>query len=230
MAIEVRYTGRMTAAFGKLVLSGALALSAVGCMTMPRGVALGKPDMTAKQIDRTVWLARVETPMKGMQTSSEPLKESLDNTLTMNIKDYIERARYFQKVNLYRRGQESLNANDLVLKFKFDTLHQQNKPNPMYFPCSILTATLFIWCGGAVTYDCTDMSCRLVVEDAGARQLAVYKSEIKAKEGVSAYKAPFGGTVMDVAEKSGIRHRTIIVRSLLDEACGKLSGTNGGAQ
>jgi hypothetical protein len=184
-----------------------------GCVALPRGTGLSRPTRVAASIDRRAWLARVE-----IADPDVPGKALIEDSLTINVLEYLGEAGYFRTVNVLP-GQ--VNAADYLLRLRFDRYRQQRAPHPAYFPGALLTLTLWIWFGGPIYTDTSDLAASLVVEDRRGRALTTLVAEKKERHSVSLWSPQ-----ICAAE----RHRggTAIVEDLFERATNYLQQQKGG--
>ncbi|HJQ84072.1 MAG TPA: hypothetical protein VKA21_08355 [Candidatus Binatia bacterium] len=188
------------------ILAVALVLLA-GCVQLPRGTGLGQPASAPRPVDRRAWLARAEILDPAVEDRS-----TLEDSLTVNLTSYTRQAGLFRQVETL---PGTLGVDDLVLRFRFDRYEQRRSPHPAYFPAAFLTATLYIWLGGPVFNDSSDLAGRLAVEDRETTTLADVAATVEERHSVS-FWAP------DYWIPSGVEARTRLVHDLLDKAAAEL--------
>ena len=108
-----------------------------------------------------------------------------------------------------------MKGTDVVLDFTFDRYQQKRNPHPAYFPAAILTLTGYIWVGGPIFVDTTDLSGKLVVKDATGNVLVTTTAVSRDAHNVSLWSP-------DYALPSGIEGRTALASDLLDKAVTEL--------
>jgi hypothetical protein len=171
---------------------GLLTVSAVACIRVPAGVGLGDPRPSPASLDRRAWLAKVE-----VADPEAVHAQQLTDALTLNLAEFVRKSGHFRAVDLLP-GQ--VGPDDVVLRLAFARYRQRRAPHPAYFPAAFLTATLYIWVGGPIFTDTSDLEATLSIEPAEPE-----------------YSMP-----------SGLNARTRLVQELLDDSVNSLR-TSGGA-
>lgn len=138
----------------------------------------------------------------------------MEDSLRGNILSYIQDSGYFTEVDTL---PGKIGENDLVLDFQFDHFLQERSIHPAYFPAALLTFTVYIWVGGPIVIDESDLSGTLTVKDSNSQILTKITSAVKEKHNLSLYTDKFKGSLED---------RTILIRDLLKKAIVELRKKN----
>jgi len=178
-----------------------------GCMTLPRGTSLAHNTPSDIHINKEAWVRKAD-----MLDPTVADRHSLENPLTLNILEYIREGKYFTDANLLpgEMGQD-----DLVLHFQFDLYEQKRSVHPAYFPLALGTLTFYIWFGGPIYVDSSDLSGKLIVEDFSGSKILEVNSKIEEEHNVSFWSPEY-------TFPSGIEGRTMLVKELLDKVVTKL--------
>ncbi len=207
-----RARARRRALSALCIVAVTVALS--GC-TMPAGTGLKRAMPAAAPCARRAWLSRVEIADWSVDNKSR-----LEDSLTLNILEYMREGRYFADANVLpgKPGRD-----DVVLRFRFDRYELRRSPHPAYFPGALLTLTLYIWVGGPIFTDRSDLAATLVVEDAGGARIASETSQVFDEHSVSLWSSEY-------VLPSGVEARTSIVKELLAKAVAAIGKTGGAKQ
>lgn len=176
------------------------------CVSLPRGTGLSKAIPAEKTIDNKVWLSKVEVSDPTVED-----KSLIEDSLTIHILQYIEDGKYARDVNLL---PGKVSENDLIFQFQFDKYLQKRSPHPAYFPAAILTATFYIWFGGPIFVDTSEISGSLIVKDSSGSIVTKESSQVSEEHNVSLWSPQY-------ALPSGIDARTQIIKTLLSKEWNK---------
>lgn len=177
-------------------------LSLVGCVTMPAGAGLNSPLPFHKEIPNKAWIGSVKITDASVENP-----QALSDSLRGNLKTYIKDSGCFRQFDSLP-GKTS--AEDLVLNFKFDRYEQKRSVHPAYFPLSIITMTMYIWFGGPISIDETNLSGSLEVMDGSGKGLLNVSSRIQDQHNVSIWSP-------DYMLPSGIKARSELIHDLLNK-------------
>ena len=172
---------------------------------MPPGTGLESPAPVTSAMDRKAWLARVEVHDASVQSA-------IEDNLTANLLEYLREGNHFRDVDLLTG---KIGADDLVLRFRFDRYRQTRSPHPAYFPAAIATLTLYIWFGGPIFTDSSDLSGSLSVENASGSSMVKVEAQINEDRNVSIWSQEY-------VFPSGLKARSAFIRDLLDQAIAQL--------
>ncbi len=172
-------------------------------MAMPLGTGLSRPTRVGPTIDRTGWFAPAEIADPEVRD-----KSLLEHSLTVNVVEYVQEAEYFRAVKTMP-GQ--LGAADYLLRLRFNRYRQRRAPHPAYFPGAILTLTLWIWAGGPIYRDTSDLAAELVVTDGRGSVLTTVISAMTEAHSVSLWSPEY-------SLPSGIAARTALIKDLMNKA------------
>jgi hypothetical protein len=189
-----------------------LAILTASCTTVPRGTGLTVPEVVERPVAHRAWLEGVRIADVAVNDRS-----TVEDSLTANLLEYLREGAYFTSIDL---APGSMQPDDLVLHFELDRYEQVRRPHGAYFPAAILTATLYIWCGGPIFTDSSDLSGSLVVRDVNEVMLANATASVRERHSVSLYSPEY-------ALPSGIDARTKLVRELLGRVYNSLRSKEG---
>jgi hypothetical protein len=190
----------------RLVLGVALA-SLSGCVSIRAGTGLDDPHPARATIGSRAWVHRV-----AIQDPEADASEKTEDALTLNLEKFLSDGRYFEDVAL---APGRMAEDDVALRFTFSRYRQTRSVHPAYFPGALLTLTLYIWFGGPIGKDSSDLEGHLVVEDAAGELIAEGHSSLEDSHNVSFWSD-------DYALPSGVPERTRFIQQLVDDALGHL--------
>ena len=190
--------------FVTVLLSAALLACAV-----PVGTGLGGAVPAPLKLARAAWIASVEIEDPGVAEARE-----LEGALGLSVKRYIEESRAFERVGLL---PGEVGADDVVLRIKFRRYAQRRGPHPAYLPLAILTLTAYIWAGGPIYRDSSDLAARIEAQDREGRSLASVEKAVSSTHDISFLEPAY-------AFPSGLEARTTLMQALLDELVAQLQG------
>ncbi|WP_347989631.1 hypothetical protein [Methylomonas sp. AM2-LC] len=190
----------------KTFFSAFLLLS--GCVSIPTGTTLNKPDPLQQSIQRNLWIGSVKITDENVVN-----KLAVQDSLRGNIKNYFSQVAYFSSVNTL---PGNLNGNDVQFNFQFSKYNQTRSVHPAYFPLAIGTLTFYIWFGGPIYVDSSDISGVLSCQDAVGNQLFQVSSNIHDEHNVNIWSTEY-------SLPSGINARTSLMQDLLTQAIGKFN-------
>ena len=170
---------------------------------MPVGTTLEPATPAPVSLNRGAWLSPVEITDPATRKAAE-----LQRSLTLSIASYVNDTKYFSRVNQLP-GEPR--ADELVLSYRFDRYELERQPHPAYFPCALLTLTLYIWFGGPIYNDVADLSGTLEVRDTSGKELALVHETHEETHSVNLWSTEY-------ALPSSAKARTVLVRRLLDQA------------
>ncbi len=153
-----------------------------GCATVPQGTDFPAPERANTTIDQAVAVQPATVTDKAFvnwnanQTESQPL--------TLSLIDYLRDSQQFSAV---RMPQQALAADDQVLNFSFDTYNIRRRPYGGYFPFALLTLTGYIWFGGTIHIDESNVAGQLQVHDAQGQLLHSYQTRQYGERSISLY-------------------------------------------
>lgn len=189
----------------------------VGCTTIPPGTSLGKPKLADHVLAKKAWLAKVEI----LDPSLTDKKEIVESSLTVAVQEFVREGKFFSDISLLpgRIGSE-----DVLLNLQFHRYTQKRSPHPAYFPAAILTLTLYIWFGGPIFVDTSDLYGTATIRNPSGEILAKATSETREEHNVSFWS-------MEYVFPSGLEARTASVGDLLGKvvrevALGKREGNS----
>lgn len=156
-----------------------------GCMTVPVpvGTGLSQASPTGSTLDKKVWLSRV-----AILDSSIDDKSIIEESLTVNLLEYLQEGRYFKAVNIL---PGKVAEKDLILRFQFDQ-YQQKRDH--------FRAT-----------DISNLTGKLIIEDSFGSIITEVESQVNEKHPVPAWSPR-------THFPSGIEARTSIINDLLKKA------------
>lgn len=189
------------------------ALAASGCVTTPAGTQLLPPERVAQTVRRTAWIAPVEVSDPEALWQAGAIRDAL----TLNIADFAKAAGYFTAIKTFP-GKPA--PDDYVLRFAFDRYVQKREPHPLYFPAAFLTATLYIWLGGPIVNETTDLSGTLSITETSGVEIARADAAIAHTSWKGLYSD--GSLTADTS-----RERTAFIKQLLDRAVDGLARKGG---
>ena len=190
------------------LLTLSLVLLMEGCVTIPPGTGLSRGNPVTDTIKKKAWLSKVI-----MHDPSINYPNTVEESFTLNLLEYLGERKYFQNVSLL---PGKLEKEDFVLYLEFDHFQQRRAPHPAYFPAAILTLTLYIWFGGPIYVDSSDFSGRIKIEDFDGNQISEAEAKLKVENNVSIWSSNY------ILPSSGIELRTQIINDLMNKAVGKL--------
>jgi len=170
---------------------------------MPIGTTLEPAVPALVSLNRGAWLSPVEITDPETKKSAE-----LQRSLTLSVATYVAETRYFSQVNRLPGEPEPV---DLVLSYQFDRYELERQVHPAYFPLALVTFTFYIWFGGPIYNDVANLSGTLKLEDVAGKQLASVHDTYQEKHSVNLWSTEY-------ALPSSAKARTVLVRSLLDQA------------
>lgn len=139
----------MTKSHGLLILISFALLAVSGCWTIPPGSGLSSAIPVSDTIDKKAWISKVRIHDPSVGDNSHLVEDSL----TLNLLEYLHESRYFREVNLL---PGEVGTEDLILHFHFDVYKLQRSPY----------------------YDRLKLSGRLLVEDAKGSSLTEVSSQV----------------------------------------------------
>ncbi len=157
----------------KLNIIITFSLMAIGCVSLPPTSNLLEPKIQSP-ISETVVVERTTIPVL-----SERYKKATEDNLTMNLKEFLVKGNYFDKVFLFTEKDSDLKSYQ-SFQFHFSKFSHERRPDPWYFPLAFITLTFYIWFGGTVTIDEAHYNCILIVKD--DRNKIVYQIQKEKKE------------------------------------------------
>lgn len=187
----------------RFILAILFTISTSGCMTMPPGSSLGRANPIYNSINNDVWISEIKITDPSIDDSS-----AVEESLALNILEYIRQGNYFKNVNLIP-GQ--IKEEDLILSFQFDHYQLRRTPHPAYFPLAMLTLTLYIWFGGPIYNDVLNISGQLTVKSFSGHVVSNVEDKLNEKHSVSLWSSEY-------LFPSGIKERTQLIKRLLDKS------------
>jgi hypothetical protein len=191
------------------LVTACLAALLTACAGVPVGTALGSASPAARAQPRAAWIESVK-----IDDPKVPDASALEGSLSLSVKRYLEESQAFQRVGLL---PGEIGADDVVLRLEFQRYRQRRRPHPAYFPLAILTLTAYIWVGGPVYRDTSDLAARLEAKDREGRSLASVEKALSQNQDVSFLSQEY-------TFPSGLDARTNLMRALLDELVQQLQG------
>jgi hypothetical protein len=154
------------------------------CLSMPSTSNLPSPTVQKNSLKEEILLEKINV------LDSENIfgdKSAIEENLTLNLKNYLERGKYFEKVVLFTEKDSYLENKSF--QFYFDTYAIKRKPYKWYFPLAIITLTMYIWFGGTITIDEVQMSGGLEVKDSKNNKVFITKKEIFEEREINLYSS-----------------------------------------
>lgn len=188
----------------RLLLLAALS-PLTACMVMPAGSGFNAPQSGAVSVNRTTWLGSVRITDENIRADD---RQILEESLRGNISDYIAGSGIFAALNT-PPGRPA--TDDLVLDFEYSRYQQKRSPHPAYFPAAILTLTMYIWAGGPIFKDSTNLTETLTVKDGAGTVLGAFAGSRQSLSNVGLWDKEY-------VLPSGIDARTSLMEELLEKA------------
>jgi len=157
------------------ILTSLLILS--GCVSLPPGTGLNSPTNTKSLLNQKAWIGTVK-----LTDYSTENKSIVEDSLRGNITAYIQQTGYFTETNTL---PGKTGNNDWILDFQFDQYQQNRSMHPAYFPLAIATATLYIWFGGPIVVDSSELSGTLTVKNSTGQTLLKTSSNVHEEHNVN---------------------------------------------
>ncbi len=182
------------------ILTSLLILS--GCVSLPPGTGLNSPTNTKSLLNQKAWIGTVK-----LTDYSTENKSIVEDSLRGNITAYIQQTGYFTETNTL---PGKAGNNDWILDFQFDQYQQNRSMHPAYFPLAIATATLYIWFGGPIVVDSSELSGTLTVKNSTGQTLLKTSSNVHEEHNVNFWSP-------DYILYDGNRPRTTLMDDLMSK-------------
>jgi hypothetical protein len=161
-----------------------LILKLAGCITIPPSPELGEPNIQKNKIFNEIILNKVEV------NTDDNGKVSLEENLTLNIKDYLQKGNYASNIILFNQVDDTKLKNK-ILSIKFNNYIHERKPHPDYFLYAFITLTFYIWLGGDIYADEANYACEIKLLDNNEKTIIENKEEIKEIISVNIYSEQY---------------------------------------
>lgn len=178
-------------------------LTLTGCVTLPPGTNFDSPVRTEQTLPHKAWIGAVKFADESMEN-----RAVLEDSLRGNITSYIQDADYFLEISTI---PGKVGNDDLILDFRFDRYVQKRNTHPAYFPLALATLTLYIWFGGPIYVDESDLSGMLTVKNGAGNSLVQVSSQVHEEHNVSLWSSEY-------ALPSGIKARSSMLQELMSKA------------
>jgi hypothetical protein len=192
--------GILTSGLKAIVVSSLLLTLPAGCASGPRAAGSSRPALVEHPLNHAAWLRKVEIPDRSVAN-----RATLEESLTLTILERLEQSGDFRAVNALPGKPGN---HDYVFRFQFDEYRLRRSIHPAYYPCAILTMTLYIWFGGPIANDTASIAGRLTVEDASGSPIVQVSSKSSCKESVSFWSPQF-------YFPGAIKARNLVIQDLL---------------
>ena len=170
---------------------------------MPPGAGLNRAGPINSRINKDAWVSKVTITDPSVKNS-----RVLEEALTLNILKFIREGNYFNSINFLT---DNAKGDDLILSFQFDRYELKRTPHPAYFPLALITFTLYIWFGGPIYNDVSNLSGQITIKNKSGNVVSNISSKITEKHSVSLWSPQY-------AFPSGIKERTKFVKKLIDSS------------
>lgn len=172
-------------------------------MTLPAGTGLNVPSRAEKTLPRKAWIGTVKIADDSVKN-----RPVVEDSLRGNISTYVQDAGYFLETN---NLPGKVADDDFVLDFRFDRYIEKRSTHPAYFPLALITMTFYIWFGGPIFVDESNLSGVLDVHDGTGKLIVNVSSQLHEEHNVSLWS-------LEYALPSGIEARTSLIQDLLRKA------------
>lgn len=153
-----------------------------GCVTVPQGTDFSAPERASVTSTQSVAVKPVTVTDKTFVTWNSNQTES--QPLTLSLIEYLRDSQQFSEVRL---PHQPVGTDDQVLSFSFDTFNVHRRPYGGYFPFALLTLTGYIWFGGTIHIDESNVAGQLQVHDAQGQLLHSYQTRQYGERSISLY-------------------------------------------